>query len=77
MEYIIYRIMCFLECLIHVIFALGTLGIPIWIYLATKTDAAIVIMILTYGTIIVSYISDYSRYLHKKYDKPQTSSITR
>ena len=74
MEYVIYRIMCFLECLILVIFAFGVFSIPIWIYLAVKTDWAIVVMILTYGAIIISYISNYSRYLHKKYDKPQTKN---
>lgn len=74
MEYIIYRIMCLLECLISVTLTLGIVGIPIWIYLAVKTDWAIVIIILTYGSMIISYISDYFEYLHKKYDKSQTKN---
>lgn len=74
MEYIIYRVVCFLEQLINVILTLGIVGIPIWIYLAVRTDGAIVLMILIYGGIIISYIDDYVKYLHKKYDKPNTKN---
>ena len=59
-------------CLIFVTLVIGVFGIPIWIYLAVRTDWAIAIIILTYGAIIMSYIIDYANYLHKKYDKPQT-----